>query len=91
MKLNSADWDRLSDARLWVDAASQIFFSLSVCFGGIIAFASYNPVNQNLIRDSVIVACVNSGTSIFASCVIFALLGNKVRNENLFNPNAVEI
>ena len=58
-------------------AASQIFFSLSVCYGGIISFASYNPVNHNFLRDSMIVALVNSGTSLFASCVIFALLGSR--------------
>jgi len=29
------------------------------------------------LRDSVIVAIVNSGTSLFASCVIFALLGSR--------------
>jgi solute carrier family 6 amino acid/orphan transporter-like 15/16/17/18/20 len=67
----------LGDAKLWVDASSQIFFSLSVCYGGIIAFSSYNPVNQNLLRDSGIVASVNSGTSILATLVIFALLGNR--------------
>ncbi|CBY18648.1 unnamed protein product [Oikopleura dioica] len=76
-ELFQADWEAIKDARVWIDASSQIFFSLSVCFGGIVAFSSYNPVNQNLLRDATIVASVNSGTSLFASCVIFSLLGNR--------------
>jgi len=77
VRLFQPDWSALSDPQLWVKAASQIFFSLSVCYGGIISFASYNPVNHNFLRDSMIVALVNSGTSLFASCVIFALLGSR--------------
>jgi solute carrier family 6 amino acid/orphan transporter-like 15/16/17/18/20 len=58
-ELFQADWEALKDARVWIDASSQIFFSLSVCFGGIVAFSSYNPVDQNLLRDATIVASVN--------------------------------
>ena len=58
-ELFQADWEAIKDARVWIDASSQIFFSLSVCFGGIDAFSSYNPVNQNLLRDATIVASVN--------------------------------
>ena len=33
---------------MWVDAAGQMFFSLSVCFGGIIMFGSYNKFRNNI-------------------------------------------
>ena len=95
VRLFQPDWSALQDPQLWVKAASQIFFSLSVCYGGIISFASYNPVNHNFQRDSMIVALVNSGTSLLASCVIFALLGSRAfkRTENcieLFTERALD-
>lgn len=36
-------WDVLTNPQVWLDAATQIFFSLSVAFGGLISFSSYNP------------------------------------------------
>ena len=35
-------WERLLDPLVWKDAASQMFFSLGVSWGGLIMFGSYN-------------------------------------------------
>lgn len=77
----SPDWDLLTTSQIWVDAASQIFYSFGVCFGAIISFSSYNPIDQNLVRDGLTVAAFNSGTSIFAASVIFTLLGGSAHVE----------
>ena len=66
---------RLLDPQVWLDAATQIFFSLGLAFGGLIAFASYMPVNNNCYKDAILVSIVNCGTSVFAGIVVFSILG----------------
>jgi len=69
------DFSKLASPRVWCDAATQIFYSLSVCTGGMVAMSSYNKFNNNILRDSIIVAFINCGTSVYAGLVIFAILG----------------
>lgn len=69
------DLSRLSDASVWVDAASQTFFSLGPGFGVLMAFASYNDFHHNVFRDAMITVVVNSLTSFASGFVIFMFLG----------------
>ncbi|XP_060705893.1 sodium-dependent neutral amino acid transporter B(0)AT3-like [Hemiscyllium ocellatum] len=75
--LITPDLKVLTQPRVWLDAATQIFFSLSLGFGGLIAFSSYNSPKNDCEVDAVTVAVVNSITSIFASVPIFCVLGFK--------------
>ncbi|XP_067412402.1 sodium-dependent neutral amino acid transporter B(0)AT3-like isoform X2 [Emydura macquarii macquarii] len=67
----------LNNPRVWLDAATQIFFSLSLAFGGLIAFSSYNSPKNDCEKDAVTIAAVNSMTSLYASIPIFSILGFK--------------
>ncbi|XP_069107592.1 sodium- and chloride-dependent glycine transporter 1-like [Argopecten irradians] len=69
------DWDKVADPNVWSDAATQIFFSLSACQGGLIAMASYNKFNNLTLRDSLIVPIINCLTSFYAGFAIFSVLG----------------
>ncbi len=62
---------------MWLDAACQIFYSFSLAFGGLIAFASYNPPDYNCKRDVIYVSICNVATALFASISIFSILGHK--------------
>ncbi|XP_061196290.1 sodium- and chloride-dependent transporter XTRP3-like [Saccostrea echinata] len=69
--------DRLEDPQVWLDAATQIFYSFGLGFGGMIGFSSYNPKKNNCEKDAIIVSIVNWFTAILASVVIFSVLGFK--------------
>lgn len=69
-------WDRLVDIKVWVDAGTQIFFSLSVAFGGLIAFGSHNPEKNDCVRDAFLVSLINCATSILAGFVTFSIIGH---------------
>lgn len=78
--LFTPQWGILLNPQVWLDAATQIFFSLSIAFGGLIAFSSYNAEKNNCEQDALIVGIVNSATSLYASIPVFAILGFKANN-----------
>uniref|UniRef100_A0A803TIC4 Transporter n=1 Tax=Anolis carolinensis TaxID=28377 RepID=A0A803TIC4_ANOCA len=68
---------QLANPKTWINAATQIFFSLGLGFGSLIAFASYNEPSNNCERHAIIVSLINSSTSVFASIVTFSIYGFK--------------
>lgn len=62
---------------MWLDAATQVFYSFGLAFGSLIAFGSYNTPKNNCVRDVILVSVCNAVTAIYASVVIFAILGFK--------------
>ncbi|XP_029797160.1 sodium-dependent dopamine transporter [Suricata suricatta] len=71
----SVDFRRLCESSVWIDAATQVCFSLGVGFGVLIAFSSYNKFTNNCYRDAVITTSVNSLTSFSSGFVVFSFLG----------------
>ncbi|XP_075868226.1 inactive sodium-dependent neutral amino acid transporter B(0)AT3 [Nelusetta ayraudi] len=86
-------WEVLKNPQVWLDAATQIFFSLSVAFGGLIAFSSYNPEKNNCERDALIVGVINSATSLYASISVFSILGFKAKSNfnTCLNENILQL
>lgn len=53
----SPRWERLLDARVWADAAVQVFFSLSSSMGALITLSSYNRFHNNCYRHGSALLC----------------------------------
>ncbi|XP_039442456.1 sodium-dependent nutrient amino acid transporter 1 isoform X1 [Culex pipiens pallens] len=69
-------WDKILDPKVWYAAVTQCFFSLSICFGNIIMYSSYNKFRHNVHRDATIVTTIDTFTSLLAGCTIFGILGH---------------
>ena len=69
------DFQKLANPKTWIDAYSQIFFSLSLGFGIMIAYASYLPQESNISGSAVITALADCGFSIIAGLSVFTVLG----------------
>lgn len=68
-------WGKLLEPQVWVDAASQVFYSLTIGFGVMLTFASYNKSTNNLYRDAFLIGVTDAATSIFSGFVVFAIIG----------------
>jgi NSS family neurotransmitter:Na+ symporter len=75
------DFSKLSDAKVWIDAYSQIFFTLSLGFGIMIAYASYLPSKANISKNAIFTVVINCGYSLFAGFAVFAVLGFMAASE----------
>jgi solute carrier family 6 amino acid transporter-like protein 5/7/9/14 len=82
------DFSRLSDSKVWGDAAVQIFYSLGPAWGGLITMSSFNKFHNNCYRDAVLVAIINCGTSVYAGFVIFSVVGYMAHALNVPIANA---
>jgi len=73
--LFTPDWSKLSNPSVWIAAYGQIFFSLSICFGIMITYASYLKKDSDLTGSGLVVGFANSSFEVLAGIGVFAALG----------------
>jgi SNF family Na+-dependent transporter len=87
-------WEKLIEAKVWMAAAGQIFFSLSAGFGVILTYASYLRKRDDVALSGLTAATTNEVTEvILAGCIVipaaFALIGPEgaqaISSQNAFN------
>ncbi|MGB3605130.1 MAG: sodium-dependent transporter [Gordonia sp. (in: high G+C Gram-positive bacteria)] len=73
--LFTPDWAALRDLNVWIAAYSQIFFSMSIAFGIMIAYASFQRRKANMTSSGLVVGFANSSFEILAGIGVFSALG----------------
>lgn len=69
------DFSRLGDPKVWIDAYSQIFFTLSLGFGIMVAYASYLPRDADINMNACLTSLLDTVVSIVAGLAVFGALG----------------
>ncbi|UCG51831.1 MAG: sodium-dependent transporter [Candidatus Latescibacterota bacterium] len=64
----------MKDPAVWQGAFAQTFFSLSLGFGIMTAYASYLPKKSDLTTNSVITSLLDSGFAYIAGLAVFSIL-----------------
>ena len=67
--------DALADPNVWLAAFAQIFFTLSLATGVMIAYSSRLPETSDVTNNAHLVSYMDVGFSFFAGVVVFATLG----------------
>ncbi|WP_040667074.1 sodium-dependent transporter [Neisseria wadsworthii] len=73
--LFTPNWEKLTEPTVWLAAYGQIFFSLSICFGIMITYASYLKKDTDLTGTGMVVGFANSSFELLAGIGVFAALG----------------
>lgn len=72
--LFTPNFEVMKDIDVWQGAFSQIFFTLSLGFGIMAAYASYLPKRTDLTNNSLMTSFLNCGFEYIAGVAIFTIL-----------------
>ncbi len=77
------DFSVILDPNVWIAAYGQVFFTLSLGFGIMIAYASYMPEDSDITNNALITLFANSGISFMAGIAIFGTLGYMAQTQGV--------
>jgi NSS family neurotransmitter:Na+ symporter len=72
--LFTPNFDGISSFEVWQGAFSQMFFSLSLGLGTMVAYASYLPKKTDLVSSGSMVSFLNCSFELIAGLAIFSML-----------------
>ncbi len=77
------DFSKLDDPQIWLNAYSQVFFSLSIAFAVMITYSSYTQKNSDVTSTAITTALGNSSVELLAGIGIFAALGFMSKSQGI--------
>lgn len=69
------DLSRIGEVDIWLAAYGQIFFTLSLAQGVMIAYSSYLPKKSDIVNNAHLVSFMDIGTSFLAGFAVFSVIG----------------
>ncbi|WZL80939.1 sodium-dependent transporter [Vallitaleaceae bacterium 9-2] len=69
------EFSKLKDPTVWIAAYGQIFYSLSICFGIMMTYASYLPKKTDIVNNAFLTGLGNCSFSILSGIAVFSVLG----------------
>lgn len=69
------DWSALLSTKLWLAAFSQVFFSIGIGLSVMIAYASFNKENTEIVKSAFWIAGGNFLVSFLSGLAVFGTLG----------------
>ena len=84
------DFSKIWNWQVWMAAYGQIFFTLSLSFGVMIAYASYLPKRTDIVKNAIITSVVNCLFSFIAGFAVFSILGYMAVKSGVPIPEVVK-
>lgn len=69
------DFSKMLEPKVWMAAYGQVFFSLSVGFGIMTAYASFLPPKSDITNNVFIIALADSATAFVGGIAVFSGIG----------------
>jgi len=69
------DFSKLLDPNIWLAAYGQVFFSVGLGWGILIAYSSYRRRKAEIVNSGFMLALADCGFSFFAGFAVFSILG----------------
>lgn len=73
-KLFIPEFSALANANLWIDAVSQVFYSLSIMMAIMFAYGSYLDDKTDIAVDAIIIAFSDLAVSVLSGIVMFTTM-----------------
>jgi neurotransmitter:Na+ symporter, NSS family len=70
------DYSALLDIDVWMAAIAQVFFTLSLGFGVMIAYSSYQDKNNDIVLSALIISIADVAIAFTAGLVVFTTIGH---------------
>lgn len=77
------DFSKIMNWEVWMAAFGQIFFTLTLGFGVMIAYASYLPKKTDIIKNAYLTGILNSTYSFIMGFAVFSILGYMATQANV--------